>query len=87
MDRAQPGDWWSLERLVEHLPRHELSEAECLQLGQGQQISGELWSDECVAWSGGVVQGIVERGTDGGIKARRWLSRGVREVVKAEDLS
>ena len=34
MDRAQPGDWWSLERLVDHLPRHELSEEECLQLEQ-----------------------------------------------------
>ena len=77
IDQIGRSEWWPLERLVDHLPKQELSEPECLVLAQGQQIPGQI-SEECVAWSGGVVQGILEPAGDGTIKARRWLSRGIR---------
>ena len=78
IDQIGRSEWWPLERLVDHLPKQELSEPECLALAQGQQIPGQI-SAECVAWSGGVVQGILEPAGDDTIKARRWLSRGIRK--------
>ena len=58
-------------------PKQELTDSECRALAQGQQIPGQI-SEDYVAWSGGVVQGILEPAEDGTIKARRWLSRGIR---------
>ncbi len=86
-DQICSDDWWPLEQLVKHLPRHDLSEDECRLLAQGQQLSGTV-DGERVAWCQEVVQGIVEPGSDGisdGIKARRWLSRGVREAGVEQD--
>ena len=83
LDQVQRKDVWNLERIVEHLPRREFSTEDCRRLGQGQQVEGDLTQDS-VAWCEGRVQGIVEVGAEGEIKARRWLSRGVREIETDE---
>ena len=78
LDQVSQGDWWTLERMVEHLPRQELNADECQVLAQGQQIpvaeSVEGLTGDRVAWCQGFVQGIIED-CDEGFKARRGLSR------------
>ncbi|MAJ28384.1 tRNA pseudouridine(55) synthase TruB [bacterium TMED181] len=90
LDRVCRDHWWSLERLVAHLPQQKLTPAECQVLAQGQQISAtetaERMSGDRVAWSQGSVQGIIED-SDEGFKARRWLSRGLRETDSRNDLT
>ena len=84
IDQIGREEWWSLERLVDHLPKQELTEPECRALAQGQQIPGEI-AEERVAWSAGWVQGILEPADEGSFKARRWLSRGIRNPESTEE--